>query len=87
MRRDSPAHVEKVLKCHTDQRKHFVMDVARPGEDLGARFVIRSYADCCQDPQMLKWLDEAWANQKDGVVSVRSGERFRIDTVRYQPLV
>lgn len=74
----------RVVKCHGEQRKHLVIDVLKSGEELGFRTWVRSYEDQSQDAELMRFLNEAWKQQKDGMLTTGTGSRFRIDTVRYK---
>lgn len=74
----------KVVKCHGAACKHFVMDIVKAGGELGARVVVRSHSDHRHDSELMRYLNEAWARQEDGMLSAGSGSRFRIDAVRYK---
>eukprot|EP00928_Gymnodinium_smaydae_P015270 TRINITY_DN15613_c0_g3_i2.p1 TRINITY_DN15613_c0_g3~~TRINITY_DN15613_c0_g3_i2.p1 ORF type:complete len:997 (-),score=119.88 TRINITY_DN15613_c0_g3_i2:166-3156(-) len=82
--RSKPAEGLRVIKCHGNDQKHWCLDVARSANDIGMRVVVRSYEDEVQDHEMLKWFEEAWQKRSDGLITLKSGARFRIDTIRYK---
>lgn len=74
----------KVVKCHTDQCKHLVIDVLKMQDDLGARVQVRSYSDLQHDQELMSFLDKSVSGQNDSMLGACIKDRFRIDTIRHK---
>merc|ERR1712129_148215 len=74
----------KVVKCRGDQRKHLHMTVLKPVNEMSARVVIRSQVDHRHGDDLLRLLDQAWASREDGMLTVGSDGRYRVEAVRYK---